>query len=287
MGMKEQPQLVTTCQEMRQAMAQLRAGQQRIGLVPTMGALHAGHLSLVQAARQQCDCVIVTIFVNPTQFAPNEDLTEYPRTLEDDLLQLQDLNVDLVFAPTEDEIYPDGPSTPVTPPAIAAPWEGVHRPHHFAGVVTVVDKLFNIIPADVAFFGQKDYQQAMVIKQLVRDTNVSIDIEFCPIVRDEDGLALSSRNRYLDVPQRKQATALSACLAEAQQKVEQGEYSTRTLVDAIGQQLREQGIEQIDYVAIVDPATLVELEFVEGPAMLLLAVHVGDVRLIDNCCLTP
>ncbi len=285
--MSEQPQLVTTCQQMQEAMTELRSLPQRIGLVPTMGALHAGHLSLVQAARQQCDCVIVTIFVNPTQFDPNEDLAKYPRTLEDDLLQLQDLNVDLVFAPTEEEIYPDGPSTPVTPPAIAAPWEGVHRPHHFAGVVTVVDKLFNIIPADVAFFGQKDYQQAMVIEQLVRDTNVSIDIEVCPIVRDQDGLALSSRNRYLDTRQRQQATTLSACLELAQQRVEQGERSTRILVDGIQEQLQEHGIQQVDYVAIVDPTTLVELEQVEEPAMLLMAAHVGDVRLIDNCCLIP
>ena len=285
--MSEQPQLVTTCQQMQTAMRQLRSLPQHIGLVPTMGALHAGHLSLVQAARQQCDCVIVTIFVNPTQFAPNEDLAEYPRTLEDDLLQLQDLNVDLVFAPTEEEIYPDGPSTPVAPPAIAAPWEGVHRPHHFAGVVTVVDKLFNIIPADVAFFGQKDYQQAMVIEQLVRDTNVSIDIELCPIVRDQDGLALSSRNRYLDTRQRQQATTLSACLKLAQQRVEEGERSTRILVDSIQEQLQEHGIHQVDYVAIVDPTTLVELEQVKEPAMLLMAAHVGDVRLIDNCCLTP
>ena len=285
--MSEQLQLVTTCQQMQETMTQLRSLPRQIGLVPTMGALHAGHLSLVQAARQQCDYVIVTIFVNPTQFAPNEDLAEYPRTLEDDLLQLQEFNVDLVFAPSEEEIYPDGLSTPVTPPAIATPWEGIHRPHHFTGVVTVVDKLFNIIPADVAFFGQKDYQQAMVIEQLVRDTNVSIDIEVCPIVRDQDGLALSSRNRYLDSCQRKQATALSACLELAQQRVEQGERSTRILVDDIREQLQEHDIQQVDYVAIVDPTTLVELEQVEEPAMLLMAAHVGDVRLIDNCRLTP
>ena len=268
-------------------MTQLRPLRQRIGLVPTMGALHAGHLSLVQAARQQCDYVIVTIFVNPTQFASNEDLAKYPRMLEDDLQQLQAFNVDLVFAPTEEEIYPDGCSAPVEPAAVAQLWEGVHRPHHFAGVVTVVDKLFSIIPADVAFFGQKDYQQAMVIEQLVRDTNVSIDIQICPIVRDKDGLALSSRNRYLDAPQREQATTISAGLELAQRWVEQGERSTRILIDGIRQQLREHGIQQVDYVAIVDPATLVELERVEAPAMLLIAAHVGDVRLIDNCCLTP
>ena len=285
--MNEQLQLVTTSQQMQQVVAQLRSQQQRIGLVPTMGALHAGHLSLVEAARQLCDCVIVTIFVNPTQFAPNEDLEKYPRMLEEDLDQLRALNVDLVFAPGEEEIYPDELTATVEPPAIAQPWEGVHRPHHFAGVVTVVDRLFRIIPADVAFFGQKDYQQAMVIQQLVRDTDIPIDVQVCPIVRDQDGLALSSRNRYLDTPQRKQATTISACLAWAQNMVEQGEYSTRILVDSIRQQLREKGIHQVDYVAIVDPTTLAELSCIEGPSMLLMAAHVGDVRLIDNCCLTP
>lgn len=285
--MNEQLQLVTTSQQMQQVVAQLRSQQQRIGLVPTMGALHAGHLSLVEAASQLCDCVIVTIFVNPTQFAPNEDLEKYPRMLEEDLDQLRALNVDLVFAPGEEEIYPDELTATVEPPAIAQPWEGVHRPHHFAGVVTVVDRLFRIIPADVAFFGQKDYQQAMVIQQLVRDTDIPIDVQVCPIVRDQDGLALSSRNRYLDTPQRKQATTISACLAWAQDMVEQGEYSTRILVDSIRQQLREKGIHQVDYVAIVDPTTLAELSCIEGPSMLLMAAHVGDVRLIDNCCLTP
>lgn len=285
--MRQQPQLVTTCQQMQQIITQLRSGAQRIGLVPTMGALHDGHLSLVQAAQEQCDYVIVTIFVNPTQFAPNEDLSKYPQMLEDDLHRLETFHVDLVFAPPEEEIYPDGLSTPIKPPAVAQPWEGVHRPHHFAGVVTVVDKLFTSIPADVAFFGQKDYQQAMVIEQLVRDANFSIDIQICPIVRDKDGLALSSRNRYLDGPQRTQATALSACLEQTQYRVEQGERSTRILTDRIRQQLQERGIQQVDYVAIVDPVTLMEVEQLEERAMLLMAAHVGDVRLIDNCCLIP
>ena len=285
--MSKQPQLVTSCQQVQEMILQLRTTQQRIGLVPTMGALHDGHLSLVSAAREQCDFVVVTIFVNPAQFGPGEDLEQYPRLLENDLAQLAELDVDLVFAPPEKEIYPAGFSSRVEPPATAQPWEGAHRPHHFGGVVTVVSKLFNIIPADVAFFGQKDYQQAMVVQQLVSDLNFPIDIEICPIVRNQDGLALSSRNQYLEPDQRRQATVLSRCLQWAQQRVSEAERSTRNLTQGIQEQLREAGVEAVDYVAIVDPATLVEVEHLDEPAMLLLAAHVGNVRLIDNCRLVP
>ena len=285
--MSKQPQLVTSCQQVQEMILQLRTTQQRIGLVPTMGALHDGHLSLVSAAREQCDFVVVTIFVNPAQFGPGEDLEQYPRLLENDLAQLAELDVDLVFAPPEKEIYPAGFSSRVEPPATAQPWEGAHRPHHFGGVVTVVSKLFNIIPADVAFFGQKDYQQAMVVQQLVSDLNFPIDIEICPIVRNQDGLALSSRNQYLEPDQRRQATVLSRCLQWAQQRVSEAERSTHNLTQGIQEQLREAGVEAVDYVAIVDPATLVEVEHLDEPAMLLLAAHVGNVRLIDNCRLVP
>jgi pantoate--beta-alanine ligase len=285
--MSKQPQLVASCQQVQEMILQLRTTQQRIGLVPTMGALHDGHLSLVSAAREQCDFVVVTIFVNPAQFGPGEDLEQYPRLLENDLAQLAELDVDLVFAPPEKEIYPAGFSSRVDPPATAQPWEGAHRPHHFSGVVTVVSKLFNIIPADVAFFGQKDYQQAMVVQQLVRDLNFPIDIEICPIVRNQDGLALSSRNQYLEPDQRRQATVLSRCLQWAQQRVSEAERSTQQIKQGIQEQLREAGVEAVDYVAIVDPATLVEVEHLDEPAMLLLAVHVGNVRLIDNCRLVP
>ena len=285
--MSKQPQLVTSCQQVQEMTLRLRTTQQRIGLVPTMGALHDGHLSLVSAARDQCDFVVVTIFVNPAQFGPGEDLEQYPRLLENDLAQLAELDVDLVFAPPEKEIYPAGFSTRIEPPAAAQPWEGAHRPHHFSGVVTVVSKLFNIIPADVAFFGQKDYQQAMVVQQLVSDLNFPIDIEICPIVRNQDGLALSSRNQYLEPDQRRQATVLSRCLQWAQQRVSEAERSTQKLKQGIQQQLREAGVEAVDYVAIVDPATLVEVEHVDEPAMLLMAAHLGNVRLIDNCRLVP
>ena len=285
--MSKQPQLVTSCRQVQEMILQLRTTPQRIGLVPTMGALHDGHLSLVAAARAECDFVVVTIFVNPAQFGPGEDLEQYPRLLENDLDQLAELDVDLVFAPPEKEIYPAGFSSRVEPPATAQRWEGAHRPHHFSGVVTVVSKLFNIIPADVAFFGQKDYQQAMVIQQLVCDLNFPIEIEVCPIVRNQDGLALSSRNQYLEPDQRRQATVLSRCLHWAQQRVGEAERSTQTLTQGIQEQLREAGVEAVDYVAIVDPDTLVEVEHVDEPAMLLLAAHVGNVRLIDNCRLVP
>ena len=285
--MSKQPKLVKSCKQVQETILQQRAERQRVGLVPTMGALHDGHLSLVAAAREQCDFVVVTIFVNPAQFGPAEDLDQYPRVLENDLAQLAQLGVDLIFAPSEKEIYPTGFSTRVDPPAAAQPWEGAHRPHHFSGVVTVVSKLFNIIPADVAFFGQKDYQQAMVIQQLVSDLNFPIKIEICPIVRSQDGLALSSRNQYLDPGQRKQATVLSSCLRWAQQRVSEAERSSQVLTEGIREQLREAGEEAVDYVAIVDPVTLVEVAQVDEPAMLLLAAHLGNVRLIDNCRLVP
>jgi len=285
--MSKEPKLVKSCKPVQETILQLRAERQRVGMVPTMGALHEGHLSLVAAAREQCDFVVVTIFVNPAQFEPGEDLDQYPRVLENDLAQLAQLDVDLVFAPSEKEIYPAGFSTRVDPPASAQPWEGAHRPHHFSGVVTVVSKLFNIIPADVVFFGQKDYQQAMVIQQLVSDLNFPIQIEICPIVRNQDGLALSSRNQYLDPDQRKQATVLSSCLRWAQQRVSEAERSSQVLTQGIREQLREAGVEAVDYVAIVDPVTLVEVAQVDEPAMLLLAAHLGNVRLIDNCRLVP
>lgn len=285
--MSKQPELVTTSAEARQIVRDVRATGQRVGLVPTMGALHEGHLSLIRAAHRECDYVVVTIFVNPTQFAPDEDFEQYPRPLEEDFLLLQELAVNLVFAPHETEIYPEGTATPIEPPAVALAWEGTHRPQHFAGVATVVCKLFNILPANVVFFGQKDYQQAVVIQQLITDLEIPIELVVCPTIREANGLALSSRNQYLNEQQHAQAAVLSLSLQHAQQFLEQGERSTRTLVTMIRQKLEEAGIEQIDYIAIVHPATLTEVDQVLEPAMLLLAVHIGNVRLIDNCQLLP
>jgi pantoate--beta-alanine ligase len=193
--------------EMQRTVLALRRQGLRVGLVPTMGALHAGHISLVARGKQNCDRVVTTIFVNPTQFAPHEDFGKYPRTLPTDLELLAAADCDYVFAPTNEAMYPPGCSTFVDPPAVATPLEGVCRPGHFRGVATVVLKLFGIAPADCAFFGQKDFQQAAVIRQMVRDLNVPIEIEVCPIVREADGLAMSSRNRYLSPAERQQATA--------------------------------------------------------------------------------
>ena len=189
--MSKQPELVTTSAEALQIVRDVRATGQRVGLVPTMGALHEGHLSLIRAAHRECDYVVVTIFVNPTQFAPDEDFEQYPRPLEEDFLLLQELAVNLVFAPHETEIYPEGTATPIEPPAVALPWEGTYRPQHFAGVATVVCKLFNILPANVVFFGQKDYQQAVVIQQLIADLEIPIELVVCPTIREANGVALS------------------------------------------------------------------------------------------------
>ena len=277
--------LLHTRSELRSVLAELRDGGTKIGLVPTMGALHAGHLSLVQASQDECDLTIVTIFVNPTQFGPQEDLVSYPRTTESDLVKLNSLKVAYVFAPAEDEIYPAGFSTSIEPPAVAETLEGECRPGHFRGVATVVLKLFHLIPADVAYFGAKDYQQNLVIRHMARDLNVPISIRTCPVVRDPDGLALSSRNGYLSRDERLQALALSRCLNIARQMVGNGQRDTGTLTCRLEQELNDSGITRIDYVAIRDAETLAKMSRVDRPARLLIAAHVGETRLIDNCSL--
>jgi len=276
------PTLVTTARELRDAVRTARAAGRSIGLVPTMGALHEGHLSLVQAARAECGFTVVTIFVNPTQFGPHEDFNKYPRTLESDLDALASCHADLVFAPARDDVYPAGCSTAVEPPLVARRWEGECRPAHFRGVATVVLKLFNLARADAAFFGQKDYQQATVIRQMVRDLNVPINVRVCPTVREADGLAMSSRNRYLSAEQRVQAVAISRSLRRAAQMAARGERQVATLVDAVRGILADARIERIDYVAVVDPETLEPVTALAGPAVMLIAAHVGGTRLIDN-----
>ena len=210
---------ITTPAEIQRESRALSVEGKTVGLVPTMGALHEGHLSLVRRARGECDVVIATIFVNPAQFGPSEDFSRYPRTIERDLELLAAEGCDLVFVPPQEEVYPSDFSTFVEPPAVALPLEGRFRPGHFRGVATVVLKLFNLIPANVAYFGQKDYQQALVIQHMVRDLNLPIKIAVCPIVREPDGLALSSRNRYLSTAEREQALALSRTLQLAEQLV--------------------------------------------------------------------
>ena len=276
------PQLIHSCQEIQQTVLRLRAAGQRVGFVPTMGALHQGHLSLVRAAKGQCDVVVASIFVNPTQFGPQEDFSKYPRTLDADLKLLESAACDLAFAPAAEEMYPPGFSTFVEPPAVARPWEGVFRPDHFRGVCTVVLKLFNLVPSDAAFFGWKDYQQLLVIRQMAKDLDLPVKVVGCPIVREADGLALSSRNRYLSPDQRRQALALSQALRSARSSFDAGERSANVLAAQLQQTLRAAGIKQIDYATVVDGNTLAEVATVDRPAVALIACRVGITRLIDN-----
>ena len=270
-------------QEAHRFVNRLRQTGRRVGLVPTMGALHEGHLSLVRAARRECDDVVATIFVNPTQFGPEEDFERYPRTWDADLRSLQEQGTTMVFAPSAASMYPPGSTTCVQPPAVAATLEGEHRPNHFRGVATVVLKLFQILPADLAFFGEKDFQQCLVIRDMVRDLNVPLGLRFCPIVREPDGLALSSRNKYLSAEQRIQARALSLALQRVGQLVNQGEQRGRVLEEAAVECLHGAGVDRIDYVALRDPDTLHVLTQLEQTGVMLIAAYVGKTRLIDNC----
>lgn len=282
----QQPQVIETVAAMRKEVRRLQRAGLRVGCVPTMGALHEGHLSLVQIAKQTCEKVVTTIFVNPTQFGPNEDFSRYPRTLEQDLRLLAEVGCDYVFVPSKDEVYPPGYSTEVEPPKVATRWEGECRPGHFRGVATVVLKLLNMIPADVAVFGQKDYQQAAVIQQMVRDLNVGTEIVIGPIVRDPDGMAMSSRNRYLSPSERQRAVSLSQSLRAAAVAVQAGEKRAATIAAMIRETLQPQ-VDSIDYVAIADGVSLEPVETITENSVILLAVKIGSTRLIDNCLLAP
>jgi pantoate--beta-alanine ligase len=244
--------------------------------------LHAGHLSLVAASNAQCDVTVVTIFVNPTQFGPHEDLENYPRQLDSDVEALSAWAVDLVFAPTKEQMYGAGRSTMIEPPAVAEPWDGRCRPGHFSGVLTIVLKLFHIVPADVAYFGTKDFQQLQVVRAMVRDLNVPVRIVACPTVRDADGLAMSSRNVYLSDAQRSQALSLSRGLSIAAELFQQGERRAAKLAACIRRQMADAGISRVDYVALVEPDTLAEVFTVDQETVALVAAYIGATRLIDN-----
>ena len=276
------PPVVKTAAEIRKLVEAARREGKKTGLVPTMGALHEGHLSLVRRAAADCEAVFVTIFVNPTQFGPSEDLAKYPRDLERDLALLAPLGVTAVFAPSEEEVYPPGATTAVEPPAVAATLEGACRPVHFGGVATVCLKLFHLLPADVAYFGQKDYQQTLVVRHMVRDLLVPIEIRVCPTVREPDGLAMSSRNAYLDAADRNRALSLSRALARAAELVEESEKDAAVLRNEMQQVLIEAGVDQIDYATLADPETLEEVSTIDRTVMALVAAHVGGTRLIDN-----
>lgn len=256
-----------------------------VGFVPTMGALHAGHLSLVEASRRACGFTVVSIFVNPTQFGPQEDLQRYPRPREADLALCESAGVDLVFYPPVEEMYPPGATTFVEVGELSEIWEGAVRPGHFRGVATVVAKLFHIVPADRAYFGQKDYQQQLILRRMARDLNWPIEIVTCPIVRDADGLALSSRNAYLSASERQSALALSQALREAEEAFARGERQPRKLQGILERRLRSTSGVDVDYAVVVDPETLVELASPQPRMVALVAARIGATRLIDNAVL--
>jgi pantoate--beta-alanine ligase len=274
-----------TIAEMRAACAEARRSGKRLGFVPTMGALHEGHLSLVRAARAQCDAVAVSIFVNPTQFGPNEDFSKYPRSFERDCKLLEAEGVSLLFAPSVEEMYPKGAVTFVSVEGLSEKLCGRSRPGHFRGVTTVVAKLFNIVGPDAAFFGQKDAAQAVIVKKMVRDLDLPVEIVVCPIVREADGLALSSRNAYLDAAQRRSATVLHRALVQVQSLAEKGERSSAKLIDAAQRVFREEPTVKVDYVEMVDNETLDPVADVRGGALVAVAAFVGATRLIDNTVL--
>ena len=263
----------------------VRAAGKGLGLVPTMGALHEGHQSLVRAARTGCGSVAASIFVNPTQFGPNEDFAKYPRSFERDRELLEREGVALLFAPSVEEMYPQGAVTWVTVEGLSDRLDGRSRPGHFRGVTTVVSKLFHVVEPDTAFFGQKDAAQAAVIRRMVRDLGMAVEIVVCPIVREADGLAMSSRNAYLDPQQRRDALLLYRSLTRVKQLADAGERQAANLAAAGREQFRADGSVRLDYFEIVDPDTLEPVEDVSRGALVAVAAFVGTTRLIDNILL--
>jgi len=276
-------QTAKSLQEMRALSREARASGKTLGFVPTMGALHEGHLSLVRRSLAQCDVTAVSIFVNPAQFGENEDLDVYPRDLEGDRALLEEAGADILFLPTREAVYPPGYRTYVDVTGITGHLCGLSRPGFFRGVATVVLKLLNVVEPDVAFFGEKDRQQLEVVKTLVRDLNLPVEIASGPIVREADGLAMSSRNRYLSPGERASALCLNRALKAACDKVAGGETSAENLKRGMREIiLRESGTE-VDYISVCDPENFEELSNVGKGALLALAVHIGTTRLIDNC----
>jgi pantoate--beta-alanine ligase len=277
--------ICTTIDAMRAASRSQRSAGKRLGLVPTMGALHEGHLSLVRAARAQCDVVAASLFVNPLQFGPGEDLAKYPRDLERDRTLFEKEGVDFLFAPSVEEMYPAGAVTYVTVEGLSDKLCGRSRPGHFRGVTTVVSKLFHIVEPDLAFFGQKDAAQVAIIRRMVRDLNFPLEVVARPIVREADGLAMSSRNTYLDSQQRKSALALYRSLMEVQRHFDQGERVPARLIEAGQRAIGEELSVRLDYFEIVDPVTLDPVLDLSRGGLVAVAAFVGNTRLIDNIML--
>jgi len=268
--------------EVRKAVALARRRDLAVGFVPTMGALHAGHRSLIDAARRECGYVVVSIFVNPTQFAPHEDLARYPRPKHQDLALCREAGADLVFYPAVETMYPPGAATYVHVDGLSAIWEGAVRPTHFRGVTTVVMKLLHIVQPDAAYFGQKDYQQQVIIRQMVRDLDVPVEIRTGPTIRDADGLALSSRNAYLSPAERQSGLCLWQALQRGAAALNSGERSPTKLASLMQQHIRQTPGVELDYAVVVDPWTLRELQDPQPEMVALVAARVGSTRLIDN-----
>jgi pantoate--beta-alanine ligase len=275
-------QVINGVEAMRTAVREVQRSGETVGFVPTMGALHEGHLSLIDAAAAECDRVAASIFVNPTQFGPSEDFTKYPRPLERDLDLLRERGCEFVFVPEAAEMYPTGYGTSIDVGAVAVPWEGAARPGHFAGVATVVLKLFECVPADRAYFGRKDYQQTLVVKRMAADLNLPVGVRVCPILRGADGLALSSRNVYLSADERRRALALSQSLRLAEELISGGQREALVVRERMLALIAETGGVNVEYVAIVRDETVDEVATIDGPVTIAIAARVGTTRLIDN-----
>jgi pantoate--beta-alanine ligase len=274
-----------TVAELRAQLKRERNEGRTVGLVPTMGAFHKGHVSLMERARAETDVVVVSLFVNPTQFGPSEDLAAYPRDEARDAAIAEEAGVDVLFAPPVEEVYPDGFQTTVSVGALAMPLEGAQRPGHFDGVATVVTKLLNMVGPDVAFFGQKDAQQALIVRRVARDLDIPTRIEVCPTVREADGLAMSSRNAYLAPAERERAVALRRALDAAEQAVAAGEHDATAVAMAARAALNPFGVEP-EYLALVSADTLTPVDRIDGEVLVALAARVGPARLIDNTLVT-
>lgn len=279
--------IIRTIKEIQNSSQGMRECGKTIALVPTMGYLHEGHLSLVRKAKEECDALFVSIFVNPKQFGKTEDIDKYPRDLEQDKSLLEKENIDILFMPAEDEMYPKGYSSYVeVKGALIESLCGLSRPGHFKGVATIVAKLFNIVAPHKAYFGQKDAQQALVIKQMVEDLNIPVDIRVLPIVREKDGLAMSSRNSYLSQDERKQAGSIYQALTKSKQMAEVGEISVNKIKREMRQIIESKSELKVDYIEIVDAETLEKLEEIKKNSLAIVAVFAGKTRLIDNLTLS-
>ena len=274
--------LVNTAAQLQRSLSRIKTTRRTIGFVPTMGALHDGHLSLIAAARRRCDVVIVSIFVNPTQFGPGEDYRHYPRTMRQDAALCRQAGADLLFIPTVAEIYPTGPTPIVEVGPLGRVLEGASRPGHFNGVATVVLKLLQFVRPDRLYLGQKDYQQTLVIKQLIYAFHLDVAVDVRPTVREADGLAMSSRNRYLTRPQRQATPLLHRALQTGLDRLQAGERSSRRLRAAMARVLRQSPLIRLDYLAVCDPSTLAPLGRIQGRCLLAVAARIGKTRLIDN-----